>query len=135
MTQATRATLYLGADISKPATDYLSFRGDSVTVQDFSVFLDDYVTPVFPGFTVRDTVGYWKGKPERSRELVILAEDGASPAFHSNVESIARAYKRKFRQESVMISYEPVTVQFDVPDLLAPAPEPACQVGYAGGMP
>lgn len=106
MAQATRATLYLGANIEgKPG----------VTSSDFARFLEEFVTPHFPGFTVRDTVGYWKGQPEHSRELIILAEDGASPFFHDKVELIADAYKTKFRQEAVMISYEPVSVLWDVP--------------------
>lgn len=106
MTQATRATLYLGANIDgKP----------SVTSTDFAAFLEQFVTPHFPGFTVRDTVGYWKGKPEHSRELVIIGEDGASPFFYDTVEWIADAYKTGFRQEAVMISYEPVSVLWDIP--------------------
>lgn len=130
MSTATKATIYLGANVPGEPRAYSSFRGKVVTDTDFSLFLDDYVSPRFPGFTVRETTGYWRGMQEKSWELVILAGDALVAAehgvmgFHDLVEQIARAYKEKFRQEAVMISYESLTVQWDVPDR-----EPLCKVG------
>lgn len=118
MDTAMRATVYLGANVPGKPTEYNSFRGSVVTDTDFSLFLDDYVTPRFPGFTVRETLGYWHGKPERSRELSILAPmvgDAGLEQFEEQVAGMAREYKRKFRQEAVMISYEPVMVEWDAP--------------------
>ena len=104
MDAVTRATLYLGADIQGKHT---------VTDTDFSLWLEDEVTPRFEGFTVRSALGYWKGKPEPMRELVILAGDG--PSTTVQIENIARSYKERFLQQAVMVSYETVHVLWNVP--------------------
>jgi hypothetical protein len=104
MDAVTRATFYLGADIQGKHT---------VTDTDFSLWLEDEVTPRFPGFTVRSAEGYWKGKPEPMRELVILVTDG--PSATKDIEAIASSYKQRFAQEAVMVSYETVHVLWNVP--------------------
>lgn len=103
MDKAVRATLYLGANVN---------GNPGVTDDDFSEFLNEYVTPRFPGFTVRENVGYWHGQPELSRELIIVFD---GEVFRPNIEQIGRDYKHKFHQETVMVSYEPISVQWDVP--------------------
>ena len=76
---------------------------DQITVGDFDAFLRDSVTPRFPGFTVRDVIGYWKGEEEACRELVILAED--SDALRNEIRTIAEHYKSRFNQEAVAYSF------------------------------
>jgi Protein of unknown function (DUF3574) len=104
MDQSKKATLYLGANI----------KGEyGVTETEFSLWLDDHVTPTFPGFTrVRETFGYWKGKPEVSRELVILGE--ISSEFKEQVRVIAESYKSRFKQEAVIVTFETVDILWDV---------------------
>lgn len=84
-------TIYCGARINKH---------EVVSDLAFSRFLESEVTPFFPGFTIRGGQGYWEGKAEPSREIVLVASDSA----RSTVYSIGSAYVDRFRQESVLIT-------------------------------
>lgn len=88
------ATLYFGRACP---------NGDAVSDAAFDTFLSYSVTPHFPGFTLRNVSGYWKGKPEACTELVILAED--SDALRQEVRTIAEHYKSDFGQEAVAYSF------------------------------
>lgn len=83
-------------------------------------FLADEVTPRFPdGFTELDASGQWR-KPgaaaalrERSKVLVIaLPDEPDEPAARGRVAEIAQAYKRAFRQDSVLTALTPSCVSF-----------------------
>lgn len=100
----TEFALFLGANI-----------GDVHGVDDaaFAAFLRVHVTPVFPGFTVRTSVGFWNGEPETVRELVILASGDALTA--ARVATIARSYGGRFSQDSVLVTERPARVSFVSP--------------------
>lgn len=70
---------------------------------DFKSFLAESVTPHFPGFTVAEVIGYWKGEEERTRVLTILGDD--TSALRTNCRTIAEHYKSRFNQEAVGISF------------------------------
>lgn len=92
------AQIYFGGNITS---------GDGVTIhiggEAFARFLNDYITPTFPGFTVTTAQGYWKGRPETVRVLTILAPD--SDGLRNNVRQFAERYKTEFAQEAVAYSF------------------------------
>ena len=76
-----------------------AYPGGEVTRGQFDRFIDQEVMPRFCGCTITDGLGYWKGASERCWVLTIL--DGAHlPGIIAN---IAKAYKTRFNQESVLI--------------------------------
>ena len=99
-------TLYFGT--AKP--------GGTVEPAEWSRFLQDSVTPRFPeGLTVWQASGQWRGADgtiveEGSRVLTLVHADDA--ANSRNVEEIAAEYKRRFKQEAVLRTREPVCVSF-----------------------
>ncbi|WOJ90479.1 DUF3574 domain-containing protein [Methylocapsa polymorpha] len=83
-----------------------SFKGGKVGPRDFARFIEKEVTPRFPdGLSVFEGHGQWRAKSgglirEPSRLLLIWHEpDSASDA---KIEAIRTAYKRRFKQQSVM---------------------------------
>jgi len=64
-------------------------------------FLQYAVAPKFEYFTVINCQGYRKGFPETT-VLVQILHDGYSTA--DTIHSIARQYKKLFKQESVLIT-------------------------------
>jgi hypothetical protein len=78
----------------------------TVSDADFRHFVDDELTPRFPdGLTVLDAAGQWRaaGNPlVRAASKVVLivlpAKGDASP----RIEDVQVAYKKRFRQESVL---------------------------------
>jgi hypothetical protein len=80
--------------------------GGVVSHTEFRRFLAEIVTPRFPdGLTVLDGVGQFRnGKGrivrEPSKVLVLLVPDSVAVAH--KLGNIAAAYKRRFRQESVL---------------------------------
>lgn len=52
---------------------------------------------LFDGFTVFQTVGYWKGTPERSLTIEIVG------AKRQDVRDLARAIKQINKQEAVLV--------------------------------
>jgi hypothetical protein len=89
-----KATLYFGANVP---------NGDYVTDALFAQFLEDEITPQFPGFTVMHGQGYWKGKPEIVRALSILAPD--TNDFRGRIRAFAERYKTRFHQEAVAYDF------------------------------
>jgi hypothetical protein len=87
----TKTQLYLGTNIEA-----------GVTVSDvaFTLFLANYVTPWFQGFTVYTAQGYWQGEPETVRVLEIL-HDGSGPSRESLLR-IATSYRESFSQDCVL---------------------------------
>jgi len=92
------ATIYFGGNI--PGQE---FPACDVSQDRFAEFLNDYVTPSFPGFTVTTAQGYWKGKPETVRVLTLLAADAHS--FRDTVRQIGERYKTEFGQEAVAYAF------------------------------
>ena len=92
------AELYFGRNI-----------GDEpgVSDADWRAFLDEEVTPRFPdGLTVIDAAGQWRGQSgaigrEASKVLVIVLS--GEPDDRARLDALRDAYKRRFRQEAVML--------------------------------
>ncbi|WP_420133594.1 DUF3574 domain-containing protein [Rhodopseudomonas sp.] len=93
--------------------------GDRLGVSDadFKRFAADEITPRFPdGFTVLDGVGQWHD-PARDRivhektklVMLVFAED---PAKAAALTEIADAYKRRFKQQGVLVAMRPSCVSF-----------------------
>jgi Protein of unknown function (DUF3574) len=81
--------------------------GSSVSEQEFRQFLDREVTPRFPdGLTLFVGLGQFRHQSgvvvqERSMLLVLLYP-ADQPESAGRIEGIREAYKRRFRQESVL---------------------------------
>jgi len=68
-------------------------------------FLASHVTPHFPGFTIFDGTGSWRGRQMPSKVLVILHNGTAEE--DANIESIRSEFIKEFKHESVLRSNEP----------------------------
>ncbi len=74
---------------------------------DWRRFLADTVTPRFPdGLTVYETRGQWRGEDgriqgEHSRAVEIV--HAGDPAALARIAEIADEYKRRYRQEAVLV--------------------------------
>lgn len=80
--------------------------GGTVSEDDWAAFLRDVVTPRFPdGLTVWRARGQWRGADGTVQgEDVVVIEilHPASAQADAALEEIAREYKRRFQQESVL---------------------------------
>jgi hypothetical protein len=94
-----RTELYFGMDIP---------GGGEVSEEDWNKFLADEVTSRFPqGFTVLPGYGQFKdsrGEIERenSRVLILFYPKKTRSGVSKKIEEIRAAYKKQFRQESVL---------------------------------
>ncbi|MGV9455725.1 DUF3574 domain-containing protein [Streptomyces sp. NPDC003635] len=81
--------------------------GPAVTDEQFMRFVDEEVTPDFPGgLTVQTGRGQWRDasgsiEKERSYELILLYPVAAAKTSDRKIEEIRRAYEKEFAQESV----------------------------------
>lgn len=98
MPSMVKATLYFGVNIP---------TGGMVSHERFAEYLTG-VIPHFPGFTITEGHGYWKGEPEMVRMLTILAPDTKN--LRHQIRAFAEQYKSMFEQEAV--AYEFVPCQF-----------------------
>ncbi len=92
------------------------FFGGSVSVVLWNGFVDQEIAPRFPGgFTIIDTQGQWRNRDgatmrESGHELIVLF---TRPALENPLlDAIRDAYKRRFMQESVLLSESPVCAGF-----------------------
>ena len=93
----TEAELFFGRDI--PA-------GGTVTDRDWQSFLDEEVTPRFPGgLTVQDASGQWKDRNgivrEASKRLTVVLS--GAPGEQAMLSEVRKAYQTRFKQDSVLI--------------------------------
>lgn len=93
--------------------------GDRVGVSDaaFSAFLAREITPRFPdGLTVVDAKGQWRdgerGSIVREPSKLVLLTFRDDAARRENLTAIADAYKRQFRQQSVLMALRASCVTF-----------------------
>lgn len=90
-----RLKMYFGLSLPK---------GHSVSLEEWKTFESQEITRFFDGFNVVDSVGYYKGRAERSKIVtIILTQKDIEKA-----KSLAKIYAKKFNQESVMIVIIPV---------------------------
>ena len=92
------ADLYFGRNI-----------GPSLAVSDadWAGFVDEEITPRFPdGLSVSDIAGQWKGEdgvvvrePAKVVMIVLSGEAGE----YARLDAVRDAYRKRFRQESVML--------------------------------
>ena len=79
----------------------------SVSDADFRRFVEDELTPRFPdGLTVLNADGQWRasGNPlVRDASKVVLIVLPSRGDASSRIEAVQGAYKRRFRQESVLV--------------------------------
>jgi hypothetical protein len=68
-------------------------------------FLQRTVLPRFASCTVHEAAGFWGGVAEPS--VVIEVMTSASDAI-TDVEAVAIAYKRRFRQDAVLIAHSTI---------------------------
>lgn len=102
------AELYFGRNI-----------GDrpGVSDADWGAFLDEEVTPRFPdGLTVMDAAGQWRsrqsGSIEREASKVLVIVLPGHPDDRALLDAVREAYKRRFRQEAVLLVERPACVAF-----------------------
>ena len=93
--------------------------GDRIGVSDaaFAAFLAREITPRFPdGLTVVDARGQWRdgerGGIVREPSKLVLLTFRDDAAKRENLIAIADAYKRQFRQQSVLTSLRASCVTF-----------------------
>jgi hypothetical protein len=89
---------------------------EDVSDDDWRRFVDEEVTPRFPaGLSVADVDGQYRNSAgtivrERSKELIIVTPGGAGDTMKLN--AIRDAYKRRFNQESVLLTTFPICAGF-----------------------
>ncbi len=87
-----------------------------VTEKDFQAFVDSEITPRFPeGLTVMDGGGQWQGAEnvlirEASKIVVLVFAPGQGRM--AKVDEVRKAYKQRFRQESVLTVTQDACVAF-----------------------
>lgn len=70
-----------------------------VSELDMSVFLDNVVSKLFPGFTRIEAKGYWESSIERTTVVEIMT----SPESELKIVDIAEQYKAEFNQDAVLV--------------------------------
>lgn len=94
-----RTELYFGRNIPS---------GGTVDEAEWRRFLDEEVTPRFPGgLTVLEARGQWRSPDgslsrEESKVLILFYPRRLRKAIHQRIEEIRSEYKKRFRQESVL---------------------------------
>lgn len=87
-----------------------------VSEADFRKFVDEELTPRFPGgLTVLEGGGQWKGDENRlireaSKVVVLVLPNG--PDANRKLNEARKAYKTRFRQESVLLVTQAACVDF-----------------------
>ena len=93
--------------------------GDRVAVTEakWNRFVDREITPKFPdGLTIVDTRGQWRDvernkivrEPSKFVTIVLSGREGDN----ERLQQVIEAYKRQFRQQSVVLEVRPACVHF-----------------------
>ncbi|MBZ4320649.1 DUF3574 domain-containing protein [Streptomyces huiliensis] len=118
---AARTTAGRGAPYVGTHLYFGTARSDGrpdVTDRQFREFVTRRVTPKFPdGLTIEDARGQWRDAKgvvirERSYELTLYYPKSEARGKDAGIEEIRAAYKKQFRQESVMRADEAANVDF-----------------------
>ena len=78
--------------------------GGAVSLADWQDFQNNTIATTFEGFNIVDSVGYYKGKPERSKVMTLILKQADIP----KAKALAGLYAKRFKQESVMLVTVPV---------------------------
>lgn len=75
-----------------------------VTEKLFAEFVHEYVSPRLDFCTIIDAVGWWKGAQEKVKILYMEMPHSDLEIRKPIFEEIASGYKKKFRQDAVLVS-------------------------------
>ncbi|MBQ4836558.1 DUF3574 domain-containing protein [Pseudoalteromonas luteoviolacea] len=89
--QSTGIKMYFGLSIP---------TGGVVTPQQWQQFESNQVANTFTGFSVADSVGYYKGKKEHAKVITIY---NASAADIEAANKLGKQYAQLFNQDSVLV--------------------------------
>jgi hypothetical protein len=89
-----RDTLYFGTN--KP--------NGVISEVEWKTFVDQVITPRFPGFTEWDAQGHWKTEREFTHVVEIVHPDRSGN--NAKIGEIIAEYKRRFQQEAVLLIRE-----------------------------
>jgi hypothetical protein len=91
--------------------------GGFVSDAEWQAFLNEVVTPRFPGgLTVIEATGRWKGQSgvvEQERSEMVTLLHAGDQATRRSVAEIAAEYKRRFQQEAVLRERTPTCARFE----------------------
>ncbi|HSP13407.1 MAG TPA: DUF3574 domain-containing protein [Thermoanaerobaculia bacterium] len=82
-------TLYFGT----------SRAGGVVTDAEWKAFVDEMITPAYPGFTEWNATGHWRGAEEKT--YVVQIAHLSRRRNDQQILRIINEYKKRFQQESV----------------------------------
>lgn len=82
------------------------FRQSPLTESEFDFFLQDVVVPLYDGFTIIPSQGFWKGKREEVFIIEIVTNCGWET--EQNINTISAAYVSRYNQDAVMITQQEV---------------------------
>lgn len=92
----------------------LSNADGNIPYEDWNTFRSKTVDNLFDGYTVLNGEGYWKSAGKQFHEncivLVYIHEDTTHE--DKKIDSVIYAYKRTFKQESVLRTDQPVNAVF-----------------------
>ena len=106
---ATVAEAYFGRNVQGRA---------EVSEAEWRAFLAETVTPAFPdGLTAHDGLGQWRNREgrilqETSKVLVVVLPGQDAAAARARMQPVEEAWKRRFRQQSVLTVYRGACVGF-----------------------
>lgn len=103
---AVLLTAYLGRGVERSA----KCRFDEVSLAAWEEFRARVVAPRFPGHTVVQGSGHWRGTAERSLVLSALQPRAEREAAWARMREVAEAYNEAFCQHSVLLQETPAAM-------------------------
>ncbi len=97
---ATQYQLYLGQNNPVTGKDY--------TRDEIVEWCNTYIAPVYPGYTITEGTGYWKGQPEQVTIVTLIGEEKDS----QTVRLLAGHYKTMHQQEAVLVTKLALDAEF-----------------------
>ena len=90
--------------------------GNAISRRSVDAFVEEILVETFPyGFTLIETTGYWHDRDARETsyenglQVVLLHE--ATPENEARIDEVARHYRERFEQQSVLIANSPARVR------------------------
>lgn len=75
-------------------------NGPDVSAMEFDIFCEKHITPLFPGYTVTVSHGYWEGKKELTFIVTIICD------MWLESYKLAKEYCKLFNQSEVLVTCE-----------------------------